>query len=207
MNDYNIKVVIEGREGNLDYNIIEQILKKEGLIKKGFKIEGGGNKAEAKEYLETLQRTSGFDVCLVVLDLDEEDKEKEFKNILKIFGSKKFNLPSKPGDVTKPENRKKGLGVFLLPDNKNKGSMDTLAYQSLKKKFAIYSDCVDELLDCFKLKGFEEPNTQNQKSKFYYQTLVSALAYKNQRKYKFLDLDSEALNPLKEFFKKASEIK
>lgn len=206
MKDVKVKIITEGQKGNLDYIVIEKLIEKEGLKKECFKIEASGNKEDVKAYLETLNRSSDFDVCLVVIDLDEENKKNAFKEIIAKTEEKKFNIPSGVGEITKPEKGKKGLGVFLLPDNENQGSMDTLAYNCIKNQYQKYDECVEEMLECLAKKGFKKPKTENQRSKFHYQVLMGGLMYKNESRYKFLDFNNEALAPLKRFLKKTEEL-
>ena len=195
------KIIVEGRKGNLDYQVIEKLTKKFAKkYKLDINIEPSGSYSEVYKFLETLAKLSRTNLkyLLIIVDADEESIEERFKEIKSKFIENNFNVPIKLGDINYDDPKKINLGIFLLPDNKNKGSMDTLVYSALEKNTEKFKDCVKLYRECFKKNGLLK-GTESQKDKFGLRSIMAGLIYKNERQTKFINFENKNFEALKKF--------
>lgn len=192
------KIIVEGEKGNLDFQVIEKLTKE---CKVDVKIIPSKSYSEVRKFLVKVS-PSNLKYILVVVDVDEYDAEKRFEEIKNELSKNehkdKFNIPVKLGDINCDDPEKINLGIFLLPNNRNKGSMDTLVYSSLKNGTEKFRDCVELHRGCFKKNGLEK-GTENQEDKFNLRSIMAGLVYKNERQTKFIDFENENFEDLKKF--------
>ena len=156
-----------------------------------------------KEVLKFLESFSGssrtnLKYLLIIVDTDEKNVEERFKEIKSKFKKELFNLPVKLGDISCDDPKKVNLGIFLLPNNKDKGSMETLAYSALEDNVEKYKDCVKLHKECFKRNGLTGKTT-NQRDKFDWYSIMAGLDYNNERRTKFIDFKNKNFEALKKF--------
>jgi len=195
------KIIVEGKGKNLDFQIIEKLTKEfTKKYKLDVDIKPSGSYSEVCKFLETLPKLSGINLkcLLIIVDTDEENIEKRFKEIKNKFSKNKFNIPVKLGGIGSSDSEKVNLGIFLLPNNKNKGSMDTLVYSALKKNTEKFKDCVKLHRRCFGKNGLAK-GTENQEDKFSLRSMMAGLIYKNERQTKFIDFENKNFEALKKF--------
>jgi hypothetical protein len=98
--------------------------------------------------------------------------------------------------------------VFLLPDNKAQGNLESLLMSSVTKRNEKLFNCIDEYSVCRAALNLKKPRIIDEKEKLriYYGSFESSGKVKGtERKYRnadIWDLNSSALNPLKEFLEK-----
>lgn len=195
------KIIVEGKGKNLDFQVIEKLTK--GFTEK-YKlyvdIKPSESYSEVYKFLETLSKLSRTNLkyLLIIVDTDEENIKERFKEIKSKFNKNKFNIPIELGDINCDDSKKVNLGVFLLPNNKNKGSMDTLVYSALKNNTEKYKDCVKSHRECFKKNGLTK-GTENQEDKFSLRSIMAGLIYKNKKQTKFIDFENKNFEALKKF--------
>jgi len=195
------KIIVEGKGNNLDFQIIEKLTKE---FTKKYKLEvdikASGSYSEVCKFLETLFKLSGTNLkyLLIIVDADEENIKKRFKEIKNKFNKNKFNIPVKLGDIDCSDPEKVNLGIFLLPNNKDKGSMDTLVYNALEENTEKFKDCVKLHRECFERNGLAK-GTENQEDKFSLRSIMAGLIYKNERQTKFINFENKNFEALKKF--------
>lgn len=195
------KIIVEGTEGNLDYEVIKKLTKEFAEnYKLDVNIEPSKSYSEVCKFLETLFKLSRTNLkyLLVIVDADDKDIKERFKEIKSKFKKDNFNIPVKLGNINCDDSKKVNLGIFLLPNNKDKGSMDTLAYNALKDNVEKYKDCVKLHRECFKKNGLTK-GTENQEDKFSLRSIMAGLIYKNERQTKFIDFENKKFDTLKKF--------
>lgn len=171
MNNIDKKILII-LEGSTDKSIINNIIKKNNLFdgKDIIYFPKEKNKEGiilALDYIKSLKTipevtTKKLNKILIIVDADEYP-EKRFKNILKILEEqreelKKFDIdkmPEKCGEFVRNKG-KVGIGVFLFPDNKVKGSIETLCIKALKhNKLEKFLSCIEKYIECYKCNCIE----------------------------------------------------
>ncbi len=195
------KIIVEGKGKNLDFQVIEKFTKKfTKKYKLDVDIKPSGSYSEVCKFLKTLPKLSGTNLkhLLIIVDTDEENTEERFKEIKNKFNKNKFNIPAKLGDIDYSDSEKVNLGIFLLPNNKDKGSMDTLVYSTLKNDTEKFKDCVRLHRECFKKNGLMK-GTKNQEDKFSLRSIMAGLIYKNERQTKSIDFKNKNFEALKKF--------
>jgi hypothetical protein len=151
-------------EGKTDSEIIENLIVKNNIFDKDnleFLFDHGIN--EVYKYVENLSTINLITQnkvkrVLIIVDCDEEDPKNRFLRIINILNKqwkdlKKYNLsevPTVPG-VVSVEHNKVGVGVFILPDNRNKGCLETLCLKSFENINIL--SCLDDYVNCLSNKG------------------------------------------------------
>ncbi|MEA1936593.1 MAG: DUF3226 domain-containing protein [Patescibacteria group bacterium] len=192
------KIIVEGEGENLDFKVIKK-LTKEFSEKYNLCITPSKGFNEMKESLVKIS-PSNLRYLLVIVDADEENIEKRFEEIKNKFNKNKFNIPIKIGSIDCNDSEKINLGIFLLPNNKDKGSMDTLVYSALKNSSEKFKSCVKLHRECFKKNGLKK-GTENQEDKFNLRSIMAGLIYKNERQTKFIDFGNRNFEDLKKFLR------
>lgn len=195
------EIIVEGTKGNLDYEVIKKLTKEFAeKYRPDVDIEPSGGYKEVLKFLESFSGSSRTNLkyLLIIVDTDEKNVEERFKEIKSKFKKELFNLPVKLGDISCDDPKKVNLGIFLLPNNKDKGSMETLAYSALEDNVEKYKDCVKLHKECFKRNGLTGKTT-NQRDKFDWYSIMAGLDYNNERRTKFIDFKNKNFEALKKF--------
>lgn len=153
-----------------------------------FKItQVGGNtklkyNKDIKKYKDDIEEVENVKI---IFDADN-DLEEARKNIKEQLGNELFNK----------------CEIFLIPNNKDKGNLETLIEDIAKEKCIL--KCFDGYVECLIKLQEKNPNIQKpiKKSKVY--AYNHSFGFKNGSKNykidnKYFNLESEYLNPLKEF--------
>ncbi len=214
MPETHILIICESTDTGNDKKLIEELIEKHSLLREDeYKILPKNSIGEVKKYLEfnlfTNRRivNEEIDSILIIVDADEEPK-KRFKEIgellsnneategLKIQDSISSDLPNSTDKIN--------VGVYLFPDRKNPGSLETLCFKSLKhEQLEEKLECINKYMEC--VCRIDRGMTENKKSKARYRIFVTT---PNPRNYvdeitKNVDLRSDKFTKLKKFIKSA----
>lgn len=139
-------LIVEGAD---EVNFCKALLKRLGFDidkDKGIDIRAVDGKDNFKERFETIKDDPGFDdVKVIAFIRDAEDKKANsalgsIKNILK---EHKIDCPKKGGTFT--ENATPCVGVFIMPDNDDKGMLEDLCWKSISDE---QKDCILKYFAC-----------------------------------------------------------
>lgn len=141
---------------------------------------------------------NGEKVCIIF------DADKSYKNTIEQIRNKLGNLANQ-------------VEIFLFPDNKSNGELETLLIQIAKQNEFV--ECFDNYINCIESKDKEAVKNIYKKSKMYaYQEVVGLqkeikkinennkisrdFLYREEIFSKYFNFDSPALKPLEEFLLK-----
>jgi hypothetical protein len=196
MSNNKILIIVEG---GTDQDIIKKIISENNLFdstKVHFepKNRGKGGINSVYEYIENLSVESivtkmELDKILIIIDSDEENPSDRFIKITRRLKKqekelKKYKInkiPEKPGLIYRLGNNV-GIGVFLVPNNEDKGSIETLCLKALKnkkldnKKLGKFFDCIENYIKCVKIgKILKENITENQVDKRKFRIFIHTI--------------------------------
>jgi hypothetical protein len=144
-------LMVEGKdEENFFKALLEHIEMKDMVDI--FDVKGKDN---FRNSLPGLKNTSGFsnlDAFVVIRDADDSF-ENAFKSVKGVLEENKFEPPIKAGEFSKGTPK---VGIFIMPDNKRKGMLETLCMETVKNEEGMA--CVNPFIDCAK-KLKEPPKT------------------------------------------------
>jgi hypothetical protein len=151
-------------EGKTDFEIIKKLIIKNNISdenKLEFFYNYGIN--DVYKYIENLSTISSItqnkiNKLLIIVDCDDDEPNNRFLKITSLLKKqwkdlKKYNfskIPVNPG-IVNIEYKKIGIGIFLLPDNKNKGCLETLCLRSFRNNNIL--SCLDNYINCLNSKG------------------------------------------------------
>jgi len=143
---------------------------------------------------------------LIIVDADQNVGER-FKKIVSILkkNSIYFSIPSRAGEVKKEEG-KINVGVFLFPNNHNKGSLESLIWNCLDGGLAIKKSCIENYINCLKKNSIDDGMTVNNVEKA--KVRIMAATPKPHRAVdsliNLIDFQSETLEGLTRFLREVS---
>jgi len=139
---------------------------------------------------------------LIIVDADEnaENRFKEIVKVLKINNSD-FSIPDKLG-LIKKDKGKISTGIFLFPNNKDCGSLESLVWRCLKN-CEIKKKCVENYLVCLHSEKIDDNMTANNESKAKIRIMAATPEPDNYVKHliELIDFDSKSLEKLVNFLK------
>jgi len=198
-------IITESTETGIDKKFLNNLCKQLNLKFSIFpknNIEGVLSYLEGKKTAEIYN--GSINNILIIVDADKNPK-KRFQDIVKIIKkdnfSTNYNIPQTLGVVNKKEENKINIGVFLFPNNKDTGSLETLLYDNLNIKSKNKKECAEDYIQCIQNK--ESEMTENNISKAKFRILN---ATPNPDRYiknvdESIDYNSDNLNTLKDFLK------
>jgi len=158
-------------EGKDECNFFDALLKHENI--KDIQVIDIGGKDKFKVEIPFLINAEGFsDVQSLgfIRDAEENQANSAFSSICSILkNNKNYKLPI-PKNMNKviPEQNKR-IGVFIMPNNLERGMLEDLCLESIKINNPVYN-CVNKYIDC--CLHFSENENMN-KSKARVQTYLA----------------------------------
>lgn len=211
-------IITESSKDGVDKRLLSGLIKCKisDSFLNSVKFNPSGSISDVLKKLETGLRERKFingnvENLLIIVDADEnpENRFKELKKCLSESSNKNFNLPDKLNEISKEDNKKINVGVFLFPDCENKGSLETLCLKALKHdKREEKMNCVKNYFECLEKNNVDIHNaTENNKSKSKFRVFM---ATPNPDRYvdsviDCIDLESDVFNKVVEFIKKVDE--
>jgi hypothetical protein len=117
-------------------------------------IRNFGGIAELPPYLRTLTATPGFDrvTSLGIVRDAEIDALTAFASVRESLAQANLTAPHAPNEVA---DGTPSVSVFILPDNANPGSLESLCLQSVSDDPAL--PCIEEYFACIQNQGLPLP--------------------------------------------------
>jgi hypothetical protein len=150
-------------EGTDEVIFFEELFKHIGMLDKVELREVGG-KDQFKIKMPTLQKTTGFnnlDAIGIIRDADE-NFESAFESIKGVFEKMGIQVPARPGQFSDGVPK---VGIFIMPDNANKGMLENLCLNTVKDDQAM--ECVDQFINCAKELKKQPKNAAKTKAQAY----------------------------------------
>ena len=143
------QLVVEGADAQ---RFFEAFMKAEGVL--NVQVQNFGGNAELPGALPALTKLSGFAevVSLAVIRDAERDPAAAFQSVCTTL--EKAGLP-RPGRAGEFASGRPGIGVFILPDAKSAGMLESLCLLSVAADPAL--PCVHELFGCLERAGVTAP--------------------------------------------------
>jgi hypothetical protein len=146
-------------EGKDELNFFDKLFEHMGL-KDIVDLREVKGKHKFKDKMPSLKNTPGFhdlDAIAIIRDADE-NSENTFISVQGVLKQNDLQPPEKPGEFS---NGTPKVGVFIMPDNKNSGMLETLCLSTVQEKEEM--ECVDRFIDC--ANELENPPKEKDKAK------------------------------------------
>lgn len=147
-------------EGTADLKVLGALLRHAGI--QGYQPIEVGGQAKLRALLKALVLTPhfknpvpgfGHPVRAVAVILDAEtDAAATFQSVRDALGAADLPVPGTPGEIAQGLLK---VGVFLLPDNRSPGKIETLCLESVREDPAW--SCLDVFFSCVRERGGELP--------------------------------------------------
>lgn len=210
MSQFQTIIICESTEKGTDKKLLEKLIQKHDLLKKNkYTIEPKGSIADVKDFLKLTLINQRYitseetERVLVVVDGDETPK-KRFNEIERCFNSNKFEVQQGMNSKLPLSGNKINVGIYLFPDCKNPGCLETLCIKTLKhNNLNSKLNCVAQYMAC--ISSLDCRMTTNNKSK---SKIRIFMASPNPDRYvdsiiDHIDFDSAEFEKLKNFIKQA----
>ena len=212
-------VICESTKSGADAKIILSLISVGNLLPTGYEIRTtedknlrkNGSIEDVKDFI-----TNGlsdysigkFKNVLIIGDADNK-LTKRFNEIKKCFNGQHqhFELPQSKSDTLPNSQNKINVNIYLLPNNKDKGGLETLCLKALKsKKWQEKLSCVKFYMSCLSRKRIDPGLTENNKDKAKFRVYH---ATPNPDGYvhdllNAIDIDSASFDDLKAFIRQAN---
>ncbi|MBT3261061.1 hypothetical protein HOC37_06200 [bacterium] len=101
--------------------------------------------------------------------------DQSIKNLLIIVDTDE-NFKNRLQEIKKITDRLENITVkiFLFPDNKNPGSLETLLWDLLPEDSSLKKDCVNQYFQCLNDKSIDNTMTENNKSKSKFRVFMAS---------------------------------
>ena len=192
-------------EGN-DEKVFFKILLEKNAIYNIQIISSGGSK-QFKKKLPAITRTPGFDevTSLAVIHDADTDAQGAFQSVCSILNNNDLNFPK---EVSSFISGSPNVGVFIIPDGKNPGNLESLCLSTVQSE--SIAGCIEPFINCIRQKTsvkntrYKFPRNINKaKCKAFLSAMeedVPSLGIAAEKGY--WNLDSDKLKPLLDFLKK-----
>lgn len=210
MSKYQTVLVCESTEKGTDKRLIEKLIINHSLLPNDTFCIETRQPGDIKTIIRFLKSTLSVQPyiisketknILVIVDADEHP-EQRFQEIKTCFDSQIFEVQESIGAQFPRDNTKINVGIYLLPDNSHKGSLETLGLK------VLYHDHLTSKLGCINyymesLGNIDGHITENNKSKAKFRIFM---ATPRPDRYvdsiiDSIDFNSAEFNNLKDFIK------
>lgn len=144
-------------EGKDECNFFESLLRNERM--NGIQLVDIGGKDKFQIELPLLTKLEGFrniEAIGFIRDAEDLIADAAFKSVCETL--RKNNLPV-PASINGLADDKPKIGIFIMPDNQSRGTLESLCLLSLQGQ--KIKDCINDYLSCF----YPDMN-QSEKDKF-----------------------------------------
>ena len=137
----------------------------------------------------------------IIQDADDNDPQSRFDSICSTLKGCNLNPPAQIGSFNTASQPK--VGIFILPDGKNEGMLESLCLSTVGSKEKDIMKCVNEFMMCVEKLDNKQPKN---KEKACLQAFLSAMPEDTRSigvaaKKDYWDFDSDQLKPLLDFLK------
>ena len=192
-------LLVEGKDEEVFFKIFLERKKIDGI-----QVMSSGGKHQFQTLFPRIKKAPGFDEIssLAVIHDADMDAYKAFQSICSVL---KNNDMKSPDEIASFASDCPRVGVFIIPDGKNKGKLESLCLSTVKSEGII--ECIDSFMTCIeKNSNSSSYNFPKDIHKARCRAFLSAmekdtpsLGVAAQKGY--WDFDSEKLNPLLNFLK------
>ena len=132
-------------EGKDEENFFKFLLENKGI--EDIQIKGIGGKDQFRNLFKEIKRTPDFDdlKSLAVIHDADNNVQGSFQRICKVLEDNGLQSPKELSSFTSNSLK---IGVFIVPDNKSKGNLESLCLSTVESKDII--PCVDSFMNCIK---------------------------------------------------------
>ncbi len=216
-------ILVESTAGGSDKKLIEKLIESDPLLNDfSYKIITQDQKnSENKKYVGSIDEVLKYlkiglpkereitlreiNNLLIIVDADENAGDR-FKEIIKALKTNNsvFSIPDKLGSIKKDEG-KISTGVFLFPNNKDCGSLESLVW-NCSENCESKKECVENYLACLRDKKIDDKMTANNKAKAKIRIMAATPKPDNYVEHliELIDFNSESLKELSNFLKEAN---
>ena len=192
-------LLVEGKDEEVFFKIF---LEKKNI--KDIQIMSSGGKQQFQTLFPAIKKAPNFDEVssLAIIQDADTDAKRAFQSICSVLKNNGMKAPDKISSFVSNAPR---IGVFIIPDGKNEGQLESLCLSTVKSKGLIkcivsFMDCIEENL---KESDYKFPkNTYKAKCRAFLsamETDTPSLGVAAEKGY--WNFDSEELNPLLDFLK------
>jgi len=157
---FNKQLLVEGFDIEVFFKAIIEKMKLDGI-----QLQNYGGKDELKFFLPAFISAPGFKTNVlsmgIIRDADS-DPGAAFKSVCTILGKAKLSVPKKAEIISGSDPR---IGVFILPNSKSKGMLETICLDAVKDDPAM--ECVDDYFKCLKGKRLVPGNIYKAKTQAF----------------------------------------
>jgi len=192
-------LLVEGKDEEVFFETFLKIKKIDGI-----QIIPSGGKHQFQKLLPIIKKAPGFDEIssLAVIQDADMDADKAFQGICSVLNNNDVKSPDEIASFVSDSPR---VGVFIIPDGKNEGKLESLCLSTVKSEGII--ECIDSFMTCIE----KNPNSNGYNfpkdiHKARCRAFLSAMEKDTSSlgiaaKKGYWDFDSEKLNPLLNFLK------
>lgn len=148
-------------EGQDDVLAIRNLMKlrlvnNQDVILEDHSKESGGYSNLLKTIEELQSRSDFIEVIklIIIADADDVAIDNRFKEICSKLNPTLYTIPNVLGDLSMSDNSKKRTGIYLLPDNRSAGSLETLCLRAVTHPEKL--ECIEKHIECIKNKNLLE---------------------------------------------------
>ena len=191
-------LLVEGKDEEIFFEIF---LKRKNID--GIQIISSGGKHQFQTLFPRIKKTPGFDEInsLAVIHDADMNAYNAFQSVCSVLSNNDVKKPDKVASFTSGSLR---VGVFIIPDGKNEGKLESLCLSTVKSESII--KCIDSFITCIKNLNSSDYNFPKDIHKARCRAFLSAMEKDTPSlgvaaKKDYWDFDSEKLNPLLNFLK------
>ena len=172
----------------------------------GIQIMSSGGKEQFKTLFPEIKRTRGFDrvSSLSIIHDADNDVQAAFQRICSTLSNNNLNSPEEIASFVSGSPR---VGVFIIPDGKNKGKLESLCLSTVESDGM--NKCIDSFMTCIGHELNSNSNGYKPPKDIYKARCRAFLSAMEEDTPKlgvaaekgYWDFDSEKLNPLLNFLK------
>ena len=194
-------LLVEGKDEEVFFKIFLERKRIDGI-----QIMSSGGKEQFKILFPEIKKTPGFDEVssLAVIHDADNDAQATFQRICSVLNNNNLNSPQKVSAFVSGSPR---VGVFIIPDGKNTGKLESLCLSTVKSEGII--KCIDSFITCIEQESNSNDNSYK-KPKDVHKARCRAFLSAMEKDTPTLgvaaekgywDFNSEELNPLLDFLK------
>ncbi|GEM_PF-2440683 len=139
-------LIVEGKD---EVSFLDAyIYRHKGLEKSKVQIIDAGGKYGFRQDLADLKDLPGFDSVRRIAIIRDADlsAEQAFQSVSNALQSESLPVPDRPGHFATDETGMITVGIFVTPDNKRSGCLESLLVDIIKSR--NLRSCVDEFFKC-----------------------------------------------------------
>ena len=190
-------LIVEGKD---EINFFETLLDKKKI--QDIQVIESEGKDSFKKFLPELKKLSNFNtvISLAVIQDADNDPKARFDSICSTLKNCDLNPPHKIASFNTAFHPK--IGVFIIPDGKSKGMLESLCLSIVKSEEKNTMECIYEFMDCIKSINKEPKNTEKARLQAFLSAMpedTRSIGIAAQKGY--WDFESDKLKPLLDFLK------